>query len=70
MTREELIASYKRTFQDTADGETILDDLLARFYDADMKTHDPHTLAWMAGSREVVRYILNRLKPTTNNSES
>jgi hypothetical protein len=52
---------YFNTFQREPDGEKILSELSALFYDCDLHVKgDPYETAYRTGRREVIRYILMR----------
>jgi hypothetical protein len=64
MSKTQILASkYRHTFS-TPQGEDVLADLRAEFYDGSLLGPDAHKMAVLVGGRTVVRYILDMLEDT------
>lgn len=52
---------YFEVFQRSVNGQAILEELSSLFYDSDVYTKgDPYDTAYLAGKREVIRFILHK----------
>lgn len=65
MNEKRLASQYRNVFS-TPDGEDVLADLRAEFYDTSLVGKDAHATAVVAGAHTVVRYILNVMEDTSD----
>lgn len=53
---------YRRIFQSDPDGQKIMEELLARFYDRSSIGEDPYQTYRKEGQRDVLFFILEKLQ--------